>query len=308
MSAVKMRKLHYHIVDVFTDRPFGGNPLAVFTNGRGVASELMQSIAKELNLSETTFVLLPEDLANDYRVRIFTPGKELPTAGHPTVGTAFILAREHLIPVETDESVIHLEEGVGTIRVTVELKDRLPEMIWMEQPLPTFGRVFEDPGPIAEMLSLPTDSIDSRWPIEVVSCGVPFLYIPLKDLRASRSIRFRFDVSERILKDYGVSEVFVFTTETELAGSSVHSRMFAPALGISEDPATGAASGPLGCYLVHHKVFPTSDKSEFTSEQGIEMGRPSIINILIGHEGDEITSVRIGGRCHFMGEGYLEVV
>ncbi len=256
-----MRKLRYHIVDVFTNRAFGGNPLAVFTNGRGIPAELMQLIAKELNLSETTFVLPPDDPENDYRVRIFTPASELPMAGHPTVGTSFILAREHMIELGADEITIKLEEGVGTIPVTLKFKDGVPDIIWMQQPLPRFGPRFEDAGAIAEMLSIAPDAIETAWPLEVVSCGVPFLFVPLKDLESIRSIRFRLDVSERALRDFGVSEVFVFTKETELEGSSVHSRMFAPGLGVWEDPATGGASGPLGCYLVRHELFPVTQKS-----------------------------------------------
>lgn len=302
-----MRKLRYHTVDVFTNSAFGGNPLAVVTNGRGVSSELMQSIARELNLSETTFVLPPEDPSNDYRVRIFTPAAELPMAGHPTVGTSFILAREHMIERGEGETTIKLEEGVGTIPVNIKFKDGQPDLIWMQQPRPTFGPRFEDAALIAEMLSIAPEAIETRWPIEVVSCGVPFLFVPLKDLQAARSIRFRLDVCERALKDSGVTGVFVFTTETELEGSSVHSRMFAPMFGVHEDPATGGASGPLGCYLVRHQVFPASQRAEFTSEQGIEMGRPSIIKIIIEQDAGEISRVRIGGQCVFMGEGYLEV-
>jgi trans-2,3-dihydro-3-hydroxyanthranilate isomerase len=302
-----MRKLHYHLVDVFTDRIFGGNQLAVFTNGRGIEVHVMQAIAKELNLSETTFVLPPENPENDYRVRIFTPGAELPMAGHPTVGTSFILAREHLITLAESETTIKLEEGVGTISVQLNFKDGLPDLIWMQQPPPSFGPRFEDTVSIAEMLSLTPDDIETAWPIEVVSCGVPFLFVPIKNLDAARAVRFRLDVWERALQSAGVSGVFVFTTETELADSSVHSRMFAPGLGIAEDPATGGASGPLGCYLVRHRVFPVEQKMEFTSEQGIEMGRPSIIKIIIEQEAGEIKRVRVGGRCRFVGEGYLEV-
>jgi trans-2,3-dihydro-3-hydroxyanthranilate isomerase len=302
-----MRKIRYQLVDVFTDRAFGGNPLAVVTNGRGLSAELMQAIAKELNLSETTFVLPPEDTSNDYHVRIFTPGKELPMAGHPTVGTSFILAREHMIKPDPVETSIKLEEGVGTIPVSINFKDGQPDLIWMQQPLPSFGPRVEDSRLIAEMLSLAPEAIETSWPIEVISCGVPFLYVPLKDLQAARSIRFRLDVGERALKGLGVTEVFVFTKETELEGSSVHSRMFAPLIGIQEDPATGAASGPLGCYLVQHKVFPTSQRTELTSEQGIEMGRPSIIKIIIEQEESRISRVLIGGQCVFMGEGYLEI-
>jgi len=302
-----MRKLRYHLVDVFTDRAFGGNPLAVVTNGRGIEPELMQSIAKELNLSETTFVLPPENPENDYHVRIFTPAAELPMAGHPTVGTAFILAREHMIELGSDEITIQLEEGVGTVPVELNFKDGQPDLIWMQQPLPRFGPRFDDAGIIAEMLSIAPEAIETLWPIEVVSCGIPFLYVPLKNLEAIRATRLRLDVWEKTLRSAGVSGVFVFTKETELPGSSVHSRMFAPGLGITEDPATGAASGPLGCYLVRYKVFPLTERAELTSEQGIEMGRPSIIKIVIEQEAGEMTRVRIGGQCRFMGEGYLEV-
>lgn len=302
-----MRKLRYHLVDVFTERAFGGNQLAVCTDGRNLSTELMQAIAKEFNLSETTFVLPPEDASNNFRVRIFTPGSELPMAGHPTVGTSYILARERMIETSGAEITIIIEEGVGPIHVQLNFKAGQPDLIWMQQPLPKFGPRLEDVRGVAEMLSIAPDEIEENLPIEVVSCGVPFLYVPLKSLQAARSIRFRLDVWERLLGNLGVSEVFVFTKETELEGSSVHSRMFAPALGIQEDPATGAASGPLGCYLVRHKVLPTSQRSEFTSEQGIEMGRPSIIKIVIEQEAGKISRVRIGGRCVFMGEGYLEI-
>src|ERR687885_1358209 len=130
-----MRKIHYHLVDVFTDRLFGGNQLAVVTNGRGISSELMQSIAKEFNLSETTFVLPPEDAENDYRVRIFTPHAELPMAGHPTVGTSFVLAREHMVRRDGRETAITLEEGVGPVPVRIEFEDGEPAFAEMSQPL-----------------------------------------------------------------------------------------------------------------------------------------------------------------------------
>src|SRR5215212_206100 len=149
-----MKRLRYHLVDVFTDRQFGGNPLAVFTDGAGVSGELMQLIAREMNLSETTFVLPPADAANHFRVRIFTPAQELPMAGHPTVGTTFILAREHMIELRPDETTIKLEEGVGTIPVRLTFKDGVPDLILMQQPLPRFGPRFEERRLIAEMLSI----------------------------------------------------------------------------------------------------------------------------------------------------------
>ncbi len=305
-----MRKLRYHLVDVFTNQQFGGNPLAVFTNGRGIGAETMQAIAKELNLSETTFVLPPADAANDYRVRIFTPEKELPMAGHPTVGTTYVLAREHMIEQGQTgtETIIKLEEGVGTIPVRIEWREGAASFIEMRQPRPTFGARVADLQAVAEMLSIaPEEIAETNLPLEVVSCGVPFFYVPVKSLRAVQNIKFRVDVWENKLKAIVPPEVFVFTREVEFADSTVHSRMFAPGMGIWEDPATGGASGPLGCYLVRYGVVDCDGWADIMSEQGIEMGRPSFIRIRIAREGEEITDVRVGGECRFMGEGYLEV-
>lgn len=300
-----MRRLHYHRVDVFTDRAFGGNPLAVFTNGRGLDTETMQAIAKEFNLSETTFVLPPDDPKHDWRVRIFTPGSELPIAGHPTVGTSFVLAREHLIPRDARETTIVLEEGVGPVPVRIEFKEGEPSFAEMTQPVPTFGAQLEDRQSVAAMLSLEESDLEADLPVQIVSCGVPFFYVPLRSLDAAHRARPRVDLMERVAEEHGAPpEVFVFTREVEHEGSTVHSRMFAPGLGITEDPATGAASGPLGCYLVKYGVFPDG---RIVSEQGVEMGRPSFIHIRIESEGEQITAVRVGGRCHFAGEGFIEV-
>ena len=304
-----MKQLRYRLLDVFSNRAFGGNQLAVFTDAQNVSSEVMQSIAREMNLSETTFVLQPKDAANDYHVRIFTPAVELPMAGHPTIGTTFVLARDHLVERLERITALKLEEAVSTIAVTIEWENSHPSFIEMMQPLPTFGSRFADVGAMAEMLSLSPDAIaDTNLPMEVVSCGVPFLFVPLKDLKAVRGIRFRLDVWEKVLRDFEAPHVFVFTRETEIAGSTVHCRMFAPANGIGEDPATGGASGPLGCYLVRHKVLPPARMVECVSEQGLEMARPSFIRIRIelNQEG-QIIAVRVGGCCHAMGEGYLEI-
>lgn len=302
-----MRKLHYHRVDVFTDEAFGGNPLAVFTNGRGISPETMQAIAKEFNLSETTFVLPPDDPAHAYRVRIFTPAQELPMAGHPTVGTSFVLAREQLIDVAHDETTITLEEGVGPIPVRIEFRDAQPVYAEMSQPLPQFGPRLDERQTVADMLSLDVDDIDDALPVEVVSCGVPFLYVPLRSLDAAHRARPRADAMERALAGVVPPAVFVFTREVERAGSTVHSRMFAPPLGIVEDPATGAASGPLGCYLVKYGVVTSDGAAEIVSEQGLEMGRPSFIKIRIEKDGDAISGVKVGGQSHYMGEGFIEI-
>ena len=297
-----MRHLAYHLVDVFTDRAFGGNPLAVFTDGRGIPDALMQSIAKELNLSETTFVLPPDEAKHDNRVRIFTPKSELPMAGHPTVGTAFVLTREGMLK----KREIVFEEGVGPVPVSIELRDDGPGFIEMRQPLPKFGPRFEDVGAIAGMLSLDRRAI-LDLPLEVVSCGNPFVFIPIDTLESIRRIRFRADLAERIVKEAGATGVFVFTQEVEIAGSHVHGRLFAPGEGIIEDPATGSAAGPLGCYLSRYGLSEGGEETRLVLEQGIEMGRPSFLHIRIKRSGDEIAAVHVGGHSCYMGTGQLDL-
>ncbi len=303
-----MRKLRYHLIDVFTNQPFGGNQLAVFTNGRGVDSVLMQKIAAELNLSETTFVLPPQDDANDFRVRIFTPATEMPIAGHPSVGTAFVLAREQMIDTSGPQQTILFEEGVGVIPMELELQAGQPDFIRMTQPLPEFGSIFADHKTIAQLLSINPAGIDANYPLQVVSCGVPFLFVPIKDLATIRQIKVRQDVWEAILKDYETPHIFVFTQETETEEGTVHSRMFAPALGIAEDPATGVASGPLGSYLVQYGLVSTSNgQVHILSEQGFEINRPSFIYIDITQQNNQITNVSIKGQCVAIGEGEIVV-
>lgn len=304
------RKLKYHLVDVFTDCMFGGNPLAVFTNGRGVSSTTMQAIANELNLSETTFILPPTDAANDYKLRIFTPVTELPMAGHPTIGSAFVLANEHMIACPADgETEMIFEENIGLIPVSVAFTGRRVGLIQMLQPLPTFGPVHPDVGAIAAMLGLESEAItDTGLPLEVVSCGVPFLFVPLRDLASIRKARVDRTRWEQALRDFEAPNIFVFTKETIHDTSTVHSRAFVPALGIDEDPATGGASGPLGCYMVRHGIVPGGSGSKIISEQGFEMGRPSMIQVEIERDEErEISAVRVGGTCCAVAEGVLEV-
>jgi trans-2,3-dihydro-3-hydroxyanthranilate isomerase len=302
-----MTRLHYHKVDVFTDRAFGGNPLSVFTDGQGISAEMMQLLAKELNLSEATFVLPAQNPKNNFHVRIFTPARELPIAGHPTVGTAFILARGGMIERKGNPTTIVCEEGVGDIPVALQFEGDKPGMIWMTQPQPQFGRqaTAEERTNTAAMLSLSAEAIDTRYPIQMVSSGVDFLYVPVVSLAAIKSIRISLDLHERVMTAFGTTGVFVFTTEVETASSTVHSRMFAPAAGVFEDPATGAASGPLGAYLVRYGI--ATDPHHIVSEQGLEMGRPSYVHIQVDKQGDQIGTVRVGGTCYYMGEGFFEL-
>jgi trans-2,3-dihydro-3-hydroxyanthranilate isomerase len=303
-----MKKLNYHVLDVFTDRAFGGNPLAVFPEGADIPDSQMQAIAKELNLSETTFVLPPHDPKNTCRVRIFTPASELPMAGHPTIGTAFVLARTGVIQASAPEITVVFEEGVGPVPVSINWRDGRPAFIEMRQPLPQFGPRFEDVKSIAQMLSIePGEISDTKLPMEVISCGVPILIVPINSLETMSRIRFRLDIWDKLLRGSAAENIFAFAKGGLFTGSQVHSRMFVPAHGVNEDPATGGASGPLGCYLVRHCVIPSEGELRCVSEQGIEMGRPSFIKIRIGHMHGEITDVRVGGTCHYMGTGTLEL-
>jgi trans-2,3-dihydro-3-hydroxyanthranilate isomerase len=270
----------YVLVDVFTDRKFGGNQLAVFRDGAGIPDGSMQAAAKELNLPETTFVV-PAERGGDRKLRIFTPARELPFAGHPTVGTAYVLS-------DSRDATLRLEEQVGTLEVTV--RDGFTEM---EQPLPTFEPV-ADRVAVAASLSLDATDLDPALPIEVGSSGNRFLFVAVRTLDAVRRASPR-----------GLAEAaYIFTTQTVEPGSTVHGRMYAPWQGIAEDPATGSANGPLGAYLVLHGL---SDGARIVSEQGYEMGRPSLLYVRVGGGRDRITSVHVGGRCALAGGGWLDL-
>ena len=275
-----MTRREYTLVDVFTDRKFGGNQLAVFRDGSGLGDGAMQAAAKELNLPETTFVVAAAH-GGDHRLRIFTPARELPFAGHPTVGTAFVLA-------DGRDATLRLEEQVGTLTVTV--RDGFTEM---EQPLPTFEAV-PDRAAVASSLSLAIEDLDAGLPIEVGSSGNRFVFVAVTSLDAVKRATPR-DLAEA---------AYIFTTKTIEPGSTVHGRMYAPWQGIAEDPATGSANGPLGAYLVRHGL---SDGARIVSEQGYEMGRPSLLYIRIGGGRERITSVHVGGRCAIVGGGWLDL-
>jgi trans-2,3-dihydro-3-hydroxyanthranilate isomerase len=298
-----MRKLHYYLADVFTHEVFGGNQLAVFPDGGQVPEHLMQQIAKELNLSETTFVLPPAHAANDIRLRIFTPGRELPMAGHPTLGTAHVLLQQGYLQPGAGHLVF--EEGVGDIRLDFEMNGQTPGLITMAQPLPAFGATLTDVALLAELLSLQPEDIATQSPAQLVSCGVPFFFVPLKSLDAVKRAKLQTGVLENKIRQPLIESVFLFTTEAETAAGTVHGRMFAPAFGIPEDPATGSACGPLGCYLVKYGLVPAQPQSRIVCEQGFEMGRPSILHITIGQDAGGIHAVQVGGRSVLVGEGYL---
>jgi trans-2,3-dihydro-3-hydroxyanthranilate isomerase len=303
-----MKSYRYLHLDVFTDRLFGGNQLAVVLDARGLEPATMQAIAKEMNFSETTFVLPASRADTDVRVRIFTPGEELPMAGHPTIGTAFALARTGVLTPGRERVVFGL--GIGPTDVSLTWQGEDLSFAWMTQLNPTFGEPVVDRAGAAASLRLATDALVAALPVQTVSCGVPYLMVPLRtrrlideaslDTKAYDAFKDRHALNDRVC-------MFLFSTERGDDGATAYSRMFAPSIGIGEDPATGSASGPLGCYLVRHHVVRPNDASVMLSRQGVKMGRPSDIHIAIGVAGEAIASVRVGGESVVAGEGTLYI-
>lgn len=295
----------FHRVNVFTMEAFGGNPLAVFPRGHEVPEELMQRIAQELNLSETTFVLPPPDDDHDFHVRIFTPVRELPMAGHPTVGTAWVLARTGRIPRSADVVTVRFLEGVGTIPVEIHFEGDEPTIAVMDQPLPEFGPAVDDREALADLLSLAPEDLSDQAPAQDVSCGNHFLIVPLASLAAVRSAAVKPHLLDEVLRGVEARMILVYCREVENPGSTVHSRMFASTFGVAEDPATGSAAGPLGSYLSRHDLLEGDEILKLRNEQGIEMGRPSFLDVEIHRQGREITRVRVSGATVPMGTGLL---
>jgi trans-2,3-dihydro-3-hydroxyanthranilate isomerase len=302
------RPYAYLHLDVFTLEPFTGNQLAVFLDPEGLDADVMQLIAREMAFSETTFVMPPEDSESEVRVRIFTPGRELPMAGHPTVGTAFALA--HAGSLRPGAPRITFGLGVGPTAVGLEWeRDRL-SFAWMTQQAPVFGPEIADAGVLADALGLDERDIrDTGLPVLEASSGVPFLYVPLVSRAAvDRAIADAAGLA-RFSQAAGLRDlpVFLFSTERSVDDATVYCRMFAPIFGIPEDPATGGACGPLGCYLVRHGAVAAAAAGRIVSLQGVRMGRSSRIHIAVDVADGRPTGVRIGGQAVVVASGTLEV-
>ncbi len=290
-------RYRYVTADVFTDRRFGGNPLAVFPDARGLTTAQMAAIARELNLSETVFVLPAADPAHTRRLYIFTPFKELPFAGHPTVGTAFVLAALGELTLSSSESRIVFEEGVGAVPVLIRSRGTVPEFTQLSvAQLPTIAAPAPRATDVAALLSLdPEDLVSGRDALQYISCGVPFLLVPVRSRDALRRAR----------PLGSVTETYLFTDDAEDA-TRLHARMFAPASGITEDPATGGAAACLAGYLAWHERVAPGTTGRFTIEQGADMGRPGAIEIEVdAAPSGAVTGVRVGGQSVLVGEGSI---
>jgi trans-2,3-dihydro-3-hydroxyanthranilate isomerase len=301
----------YRIYDVFTDRKLAGNPLAVVLDGEGLEPEMMQAVARELNLSETVFVQKAENAAHAARLRIFTPAKELPFAGHPTVGTAVALAElEHGEDLEELDLVCMLEEQIGPVRCAVRL--RRGEVGFAEFDLPRKSVRTDlqlDRQRIADALSVKVTDIGFENHVASVwSAGVPFLMIPLRNLAAVQGLQFDPTLWEQAapFAEGSLASAYVYCRGGVHHQAKFHARMFSPEMGIAEDPATGAAAAALSGAIHHFDALPEGHHPVLI-EQGVEMGRPSFIHLHLDVREDGISRARIGGQAIKIAEGMLDI-
>jgi trans-2,3-dihydro-3-hydroxyanthranilate isomerase len=299
--------LDYLHLDVFTNRRFEGNQLAVFLDARAVDAATMQTIAREMNFSESTFLLPAESSDTDVRMRIFTPGVELPMAGHPTIGTTFALAHTGTIAARREHFVFGL--GVGPTRVELKWAGDDLSFAWMDQRLPEVRQPIATLDDVVRAVGTSVASHRATGlPLQEISTGVPYLLLPLAT-RADVDAAEPDAAALRALKSaFGVNHIGVYLFSTEDGGDDVtaYSRMFAAGLGIPEDPATGSACGPLGSYLVQHGVVRDDAMRNIISWQGVAMGRPSRIHVAIGQQPDgSIARVQVGGQSVLVARGQL---
>ena len=293
--------------DVFTDRAFGGNPLAVLPDAGGLDPARMQQVAREFNLSETVFVLPPDQPAHTRRLRIFTPAREVPFAGHPTVGTALVLATIGGLELTGETTRITFEEGAGPVPVTIRAAAGRPVFAELTAPEPPAVRPAPAPAALADMLGLAAADLrlDAGLPA-IASTGLPFLIVELADAAALGRARLDHTVWRRLLADAGAREVYLVTRDTAGLDADFRARMFAPAAGIVEDPATGSAAAAFGGWLGLRELRGDGI-TRYVIAQGVEMGRPSRLEIAVETRAGAVAAIRVGGGAVLVSEGTIEV-
>ncbi len=295
-----MAGLPLSIVDVFAEEKYAGNQLAVVRDTRGLSSSEMQAIAREMHFSETSFILSEKKRQGGYDVRIFTPEEELPFAGHPTLGTAYVISQE-IVKKQTEKITLNLK--VGQIPVTFTYVDGKPDVLWMRQKHLTFGTVY-DVKSIADALSLEVADIDPAFPIQEVSTGIAAIIVPLRTLSAMKRARTNRDKYFELVKNTEAKAILVFCPETYHRQNHLNVRVFVDYYGIPEDPATGSANGCLAAYLVKHKYF-AQDQINIRVEQGYEIKRPSLLLLKAAHSKSGKINVDVGGKVVPVAKGEL---
>jgi len=289
----------FYIVDVFAEDKYAGNELAVVRQANSLSDLMMQKIAREVNFSETAFILKDEESRGGFDVRIFTPKEELPFAGHPTLGTAFIIQQE-ILKEPVKEVILNLK--IGSIPVTFTYRGEEPDILWMKQAKPRFGRTL-DAGQVAPALGLRADEVDAKFPLQEVSTGMPFIIVPLKALEALKRCRIELEKLAGLIKDTEAKAILAFCPETYSSQNDLNVRVFADYHGVPEDPATGSANGCLAGYLVKHRYFGTG-QANVRVEQGYEIGRPSLL-LLDAEEKAGGIGVLVGGKVVLVARGEL---
>ena len=300
-------RLSFHTLDVFTQTRFGGNPLAVVHGADALDADRMQAIAREFNLSETVFVLTPSNPMHSARVRIFTPAAELPFAGHPTVGTAALLAELRGDKFSgSHDAIVVLEEAIGIVRVGVRLRDGEASFAEFDAPrLPEeVGSLAPDEDLAAAVGLLPSEiGLENHKPT-CYSLGLPFTFIPVRSLEAMQRSRAVLGLWDKAIDKQGGA--YLYCRETSRQAAHFHARMFAPGHGIMEDPATGSAAAAFAAVVQRFDDLPAGEH-RYLIEQGLEMGRPSDIHLALVVEGSRLQTVRIGGHSVRVAHGEIEV-
>jgi len=290
----------FYILDVFAEDKYAGNQLAVVLDAGNLTSPQMQQITREFNFSETTFILSDTPRDGGYDVRIFTPAAEVPFAGHPTIGTAFLIQDkiEHWA-----RQTVTLNLKVGPIPVSYTALDNHQCLLWLKASQPQFGACFS-PQDFAPILNLNITDFDNRFPIQSVSTGLPFFFVPLRTLDAVRRAKANLEAFELFLKTHDTARmIFIFCPQTQDPANHIHCRMFAHLYGVPEDPATGSANSCLAAYLTQYRYFGDSS-IDIRVEQGYEIGRPSLL-YLKAHRYNDTFDLRVGGKSHIIAAGTL---
>lgn len=289
--------MKYYIVDVFAQEKYNGNQLAVFVDAGTLTSYQMQRIAKEINYSETTFITNNQSREGGYDVRIFTPAQELPFAGHPTLGTAYIIGQE-IIGQPVEKVTLNLQ--VGQIPVTLHYTGNSLDWLWMQQKPPTFGQTFNIDA-IAQVLNLPIDDIDSNFPIQEVSTGLPFIIVPIKTLAAVKKAKVNLELYFKLISNIEAKSILIFCPETYHHENNLNARVFCDYLGVPEDPATGSANGCLAGYLANYAYFG-AESVDIRVEQGYEIGRDALL-LLKAQKTNADIDVFVGGKVIMVARG-----
>ena len=292
-----MEKPVFYLVDVFAEEKYTGNQLAVFRHVTKLSGKQMQRIAKEMHFSETTFILSDEKHDGGYDVRIFTPETELNFAGHPTLGTAFVIQRK-IIKKPAKKIILNLK--AGKIPVVFDYTSEKSCILWMKQLQPVFGKKF-DANLVSNILSLDVRDINASFPIREVSTGLPVVIVPLRTLEAVKKARINKEKYFKFIKDIEAKIILIFCPETYNKANDLNVRVFADQYGVPEDPATGSANGCLAGYLVKHRFFQTC-RINLKVEQGYEIGRPALLYLRAEKKKQEI-SVYVGGKVEMIGNG-----